>query len=94
MLKYRRVEISIIWKILNRLKNDEVRILKLQRYCGINTETCTRHLDFLVKMEWIKDIKEKRCRFIEITEEGRKYHEKFCKEYEYHDENDYFMSYI
>ena len=86
--KYKRIDIRIICKILKYLKSGSKRVLRLQQYCRINSNTCDNHLDFFVKMSWVKDIKEHRCRTIEITEEGRKYEEKFCNRYEFKDDDD------
>ena len=89
-LSYQHVCIKIICKILSYLKKGPVRVLRLEEHCHINSKTCEKHLDFLVKMDWIKDIKEdKRRRFIEITQDGRWYQEKFCKEYEFICQDDF-----
>lgn len=86
---YQQVHIKIICKILNYLKNGPKRILKLEEHCYINSKTCEKHLDFLEKMDWIKNTKkDKTCRFIEITEKGIEYQEKFCKEYEFNCKDD------
>ena len=80
-VKYERIDISIICRIYKYLQSGPKRILKLQHHCNINSKTCENHLDFLVKMSWVMDIKEDIRRTIEITEEGRLYQEKFCNGY-------------
>ena len=90
--EYERIHIGIVCRILSYLNDGKKRILNLQMHCGINAKTCEKHTRFLTDMDWIKDMKEGRARWLEITEEGREYQEKFCKKYGYTEKNDYFDS--